>query len=116
MYSVLIIGLGNIGMLYDYKLDNKIYQTTHATAFSKHSKFNVIGGVDHSKKACDFFEKKFFIKTFQTVKHALKNLKPEVIVISVPTSHHKEIFLESITCNPKIILLKNQWEQIIKKF
>ena len=54
--KVLIVGLGNIGLLYDL---NKRMQLTHASAFFKNKSFKIIGGVDKSKKILRIFKKKF---------------------------------------------------------
>ena len=55
--TCLIIGLGQIGMGYDYKLVNKSVIYTHAHAIEKHPKFNLIGGVDNSEEKKILFEK-----------------------------------------------------------
>ena len=49
-FSVLIVGLGQIGMGYDlhHDVNNQIY--THARAFSQHPDFYLIGAVDSEKK------------------------------------------------------------------
>ena len=58
-YYCLIIGLGQIGMLYDIKLPKKDYTLTHANAFSKHSRFNLLGGVDSNLKNRETFSKAY---------------------------------------------------------
>ena len=43
-YSVVIVGLGAIGMGYDLDLTNVIY--THAKAFRAHSDFYLVADID----------------------------------------------------------------------
>ena len=102
--KVLIIGLGNIGLLYD--LSKKNMQLTHSTAFFKNKSFQIIGGVDRSKKRVDVFEKKFKITGFIKVESALKNLKPDIIVVSTNTGNHLRMI-------NKIFSYKNKCKIII---
>ena len=53
-YSVLIIGLGNIGMRFDYENNSKNIILTHAKAFKLNNNFNLIGGVDIKDNINDF--------------------------------------------------------------
>lgn len=87
--NVLIIGLGNIGQLYD--LNKKNMEITHSTAFYKNKSFRLIGGVDISKKKVKIFEKKFKVKGFTKIESALKILTPDIIVVATDTSSHLEI-------------------------
>ncbi len=48
-YSVTIIGLGNIGLLYDYENDGKIY-LTHLKSFFFSKSFDVINCIDKSEE------------------------------------------------------------------
>ena len=47
MFSCLIVGLGNIGMGYDI---NKKNIQSHSKSIEVHNGFNLLGGVDKSKK------------------------------------------------------------------
>ena len=47
--TCLIIGLGKIGMEYDYKLKNNNKIFSHSKAIFLHKHFKLIGGVDQSK-------------------------------------------------------------------
>ena len=57
-FNVLIIGLGQIGMGYDFDLDQDKYVYSHAAAFSQHKDFNIVGGVDIDSKFGKFFTEK----------------------------------------------------------
>ena len=102
--KVLIIGLGNMGMLYD--LNKKNMQLTHSTAFYKNKSFKLIGGVDKSQKRVSIFEKKFKVSGFIKIESALKNLTPDIIIISTETNKHLKIInkILSYENNCKIII------------
>ena len=102
--KVLIIGLGNIGLLYDFNKKNM--QLTHSTAFYNNKSFKLIGGVDKSKYKINLFKKKFNIEGFTEIGHALKKLTPDIIVISTETDKHLKII-------NKIFSYKNNCKMII---
>ena len=45
-YSVLLLGLGQIGMGYDYDAADNTLVLTHARAFFEHPAFVLSGGID----------------------------------------------------------------------
>ena len=57
--KVLIIGLGNIGMLYDLNFQSKDKILTHCKSFYLNKKFKLVGGVDIKKEIRDLFEKHY---------------------------------------------------------
>ena len=58
IYKVLIIGLGNIGMLLDIKnIKNDIVQS-HIKSFSINNSFEIMGAVDIDEKNLKILEKK----------------------------------------------------------
>ena len=87
--KVLIIGLGKIGLLYDYK--TKKFNLTHSQSFSKNKNFNLIGGVDNNVSKLKLFEKKYKAPGFKNVDLALKSLNPDLIVISTNTNTHLKV-------------------------
>ncbi len=100
----LIIGLGNIGMGYDYELDNSYIQT-HSRAAFLHQDFELVGGVDLSEHKREKFKNKYKSKSYKTIKDALENTQPDFIIISTPSSIHYET-LETVFqySSPEVIL------------
>jgi len=90
----LIIGLGQIGMEYDMNISAKDAIYTHARAFSMHPSFELIGAVDPSEEKRDKFKEVFKKPAFKDITESLKNINPEIIVISSPTVLHKTILEE----------------------
>jgi len=100
-----IIGLGQIGMEYDYEHNNSPIIFSHAKAIKKHSQFQLVGAVDISDKQRSNFEIRFSLPTYHDLELALKKLKPDVVVIATPTETHSSILKNVINIHkPKIIL------------
>jgi predicted dehydrogenase len=87
-YSVVLIGLGNVGVFYDIgDLTGKKY-LTHAKAFSKHARFDLIAGIDPNDEARATFTKAYSRMAFASLDDVESNLEPDVVVISSPTDFH----------------------------
>ena len=123
-YNVIIIGLGNIGFLYDLNNKCKDNITSHAKAFSHHQKFKIIAGVDvnHAKRKC--FEKEYRVKTFEDIESAFKNEIVDVIVISCNTNKHNQVLRKilnlqiknkTILCEKPISDNFNESNDLLKK-
>ena len=103
--TCLIVGLGQIGMEYDYGKIKEKSIFTHAHAIKKHPNFELIGAVDVSEKKRDRFEKLYVTPTFNDIDTALKKLKPEIVIIATPTITHSSVLTKIIkNSRPEIIL------------
>lgn len=89
-----IIGLGGIGLNYDYNLKNFFY--SHAKCLEKNKNFKLCFGVDHDYTQLKKFNKKYKIDCFQDLKEGFKKFSPEFVVISVPTEKHYDVFQKVI--------------------
>lgn len=96
--DALVIGLGKIGLTSDLK-NNKII--SHCKSLNKSKKFNLIGGVDRSLNSRKLFTFVYKKKSFFSIKSALKNLDPDLIIVATPTQTHLSII-------NKIVLFKNK--------
>tara|TARA_B100000795_G_scaffold178503_1_gene134966 strand:+ start:429 stop:1409 length:981 start_codon:yes stop_codon:yes gene_type:complete len=88
VYSSVLIGLGDIGLNYDLDKDQESYIQTHARAFYLNPGFDLLGGVDIDANACDIFTKKYNIRSFTKIEDALIELKPDLIILAIPTHLH----------------------------
>ena len=66
-YSAILIGLGSIGMEYDYDAENGEYILTHANALNEHPSFSLIGGVDISLRNRKDFEHKYHKLAYSSI-------------------------------------------------
>lgn len=87
-FGVLIIGLGQIGMGYDFHLEESGQIYTHAKAFSTHPDFHLVGAVDPDKKKRDAFELSYRSPAYAELEHALIERNPYLVIIAVPTQYH----------------------------
>ncbi len=99
MYKAAVIGLGNIGLLYD--LDPKrVHPSTHVVAFEHSSKFDLVCGVDGDlKKKGILNELSPSARFYSSLDHALTSgILDDVDVISIctPPRTHLDILLKLI--------------------
>ncbi len=88
MWKVLIVGLGQIGIGYDYHLHPDDYILTHAQAFQAHPLFELVGGVDPNPVQRELFAKKYHRPIFADLNDALKKTQSQIVVIALPTVLH----------------------------
>ena len=87
-HTVLIVGLGKIGIGYDLISDSVNTIKTHARAFENHSNFSLIGGIDYLKSARNTFEEIYNAPAFKSLDTALDSLRPDLVVVASPTNSH----------------------------
>ena len=99
-----VIGLGQIGMGYDYsQTDNQII-ASHASAFHYLPAYQLVGGVDSDEEQRKAFTKKYSQPAFSSVAELMEKAKPEVVAVAVPTKLHSKVFSQVITAKPKAII------------
>lgn len=103
-YLSAVIGLGQIGQGYDYDWPNNSRALTHATGFTYHESFELIGGVDPNYYARKRFENKFKRPAYSDINKLFSREQPEIISIAVPTNFHYTVFQEVIESCPRAII------------
>lgn len=90
--NVLVIGLGNIGMLYDYQKDNVTW--THVKAIKSDDRFNLVGGIDVDECNREIFSELTGRPVFQSIEMAVDSINTEIhiIVVACPTEFHLELY------------------------
>ena len=110
--KILLVGLGGIGCQYDLKnpkveKENQFLQPlTHYSAAIQNG-HKVIGGVDLDSTARSDFESFTSLRTWQSINEIKELDEVDILVISTPTSSHREQF--KIACEklrPKAILFE----------
>lgn len=103
--AVLLVGLGQIGMGYDLELDAERFVYSHARAFSQHAGFDLLGGVDTDPGRREVFSRVYRRPGYDTLEAALKELRPELVVIGVPTEAHAAVLEQALAVHrPRAIL------------
>ena len=90
VFSCVLIGLGDIGLNYDLHQDQDKYIQTHSRAFYLNSGFDLQAGVDINTDACNIFSKTYNIKSYTEIEDALIEVRPELIILAVPTTFQLE--------------------------
>ena len=103
----IVIGLGQIGMLYDYYQKSKDYILTHCNALYSNPEFELLAGVDRQKSLRSKFKKKFEKPAFKDIKSVKLLDKIDLVVVAVPTNRHLDIMNDLLAVTkPKIIVLE----------
>ena len=101
----LVVGLGKIGMGFDFDMDTTSFVLTHCAAIKRHDDFILSGGVDPNKACRDDFEKKYLSPAFCNIDDALNSIKPTVGVICNPTDDHYSVLVKLVeSSNLKVII------------
>lgn len=104
-HKVLLIGLGNVGLGYDYSVTDRRVVLTHAKAFASHSSFELVAGVDSDEAARSRFHDRYGVWATSDLVQALRRSEPDVVVVATPTLHHPMALQEILRhAQPKLIL------------
>lgn len=101
MYNALIIGSGQIASGYDSPQDSFIL--THAHAYLKHEKFNLLGFYDVDFERAQIAAQKWGVKAFVELE---EGNDVDVISICSPDDFHLSSIKEALKLNPKLIFLE----------
>lgn len=86
-----IVGLGHIGMGYDYKEDYHVSCLTHLNAILAHDGYELVGGFDVSLERRNMFESKSKVSSFDDLLEGLTKTNPDFVILATPTETHFEI-------------------------
>ncbi len=109
-YNVLIVGLGNIAMLYDYNKESITW--THVRALSQDPRFNIISAIDPNKNNRNKFHELIKCDVYSDLDTAIHGIDEniDIFVVSSPTKFHfenyKKILKYSQSNDCKMILME----------
>ena len=104
-HKVILIGLGAIGMGYDFERNDSDIVSTHARAFANHKDFDLVGGIDPNLEACARFKKRYGGWVGADMVEGLRTLRPDVAVICLPTGLHAyAVQMALLHAKPSLIL------------
>lgn len=91
-FSVGIIGLGNIGMLFDYDLDGQEVYLSHLKAFQQHPSFSVSWVVDTNEDLLKMARSRYGsgFSCYDTLESV--EMIPDIVVIATPTEITRNLF------------------------
>lgn len=104
-HKVFLVGLGQVGMGYDFDVADPEVVSSHAKAFASHPDFELVGGVDPDAAACARFTSRYGAWAGSDLVEGLSATKPEVVVIASLTQYHAEsVRLALRHAKPQLIL------------
>ena len=103
-YSVLLIGLGKMGMGYDLEKRSEAC-LTHANAFSSNANFQLVGAVDLDPNLRSIFTKVYGGYCSDSLVEAITTLRPDVVIISTPTKTHSNTLFKVLELHSPILIL-----------
>lgn len=104
-HKVLLIGLGAVGMGYDFDTADASVVSTHAKAFANHEDFELAGGVDPDSAACARFQQRYGSWAGTDLAEGLRTVRPDVVVVASPTQYHAVAVQMALrNAKPKLIL------------
>lgn len=109
-YRAAVIGLGNIGMGYDYNAPiadcNQHNVLTHAQAFASNTGYDLVAGVDPDANKRERFKRKFHKMAYATIDDMCKAEEApiDVYALAVPTHLHNTFLMQTLALNPKGII------------
>jgi predicted dehydrogenase len=104
-YRAALIGLGNIAWRFDKESGGKD-GLSHATAYSKHLRTEIVGGCSRDKSDRQAFEKAFHVPTYSTADKMIEDTNPDIVSICSPTSLHFEHGLLCLQAGIRMIWLE----------
>ena len=102
-YTCVLIGLGSIGMMYDYYELGSLL--THAQAIKDSAYFTLIAGIDIDEEKRRKFHAKFGVPTYPSISDIDKNVTVDLVIIATPSKFHIANFREALSqLSPKAFL------------
>ncbi|NLT23685.1 MAG: Gfo/Idh/MocA family oxidoreductase [Syntrophorhabdus sp.] len=103
-YRAAIIGLGQIGQGFDYdRLDDAVV-ATHASGYTYHPGYELVGAVDPDGAQRKRFEEKFRRPSFVDMSSLMAESNPEVFSIATPAAQHLSVFVDIMRYRPAAVL------------
>ena len=124
MLNVALIGIGNIGLLFDDDIKNRSKALSHIKAIYLNKKLNLKYAVDidntHKKKVQKFFPNIIFLNDYTKL---VKNTDIDILTIATPTSTHYDILksfsenkiIKQFFVEKPLFLTKKEYKSIPKK-
>lgn len=101
-YKAIIIGAGKIAAQFDSPKSKEIL--THAHAYTKHSKINLVGFFDITETAAKKAAKKWNCQSYSDLDKMFKSIRPDIISICTPDKTHFVVLKKIAKYKPKLII------------
>ncbi len=99
-----VVGLGQIGMGYDFDRRSTDLVLTHAKAFSAHPGYELVGGLDLDAGKRAAFTERYGAPAFAELEDLFRVAKPDVISLCTNTDTHYSLLREVLKLRPRAII------------
>jgi len=103
-FTAAVVGLGQMGLGYDFECSDGSRILTHASAYARHDMFELVGGVDPDISRRKLFESKYKRPAYPDVPSLISDSCPDIFSIVVPTQLHATVFSQVIQFRPMAVL------------
>ncbi len=103
-YNVLIIGAGQIGAFYDSPKGSAVL--SHAHAFKKNDRFNLLGFMDIDDTKAKKAAKRWGVGSFESLNAVLEQYTLDVVVIATPEESHSDLLMELSLLPIKLLIVE----------
>jgi len=114
-YTAAVIGLGNIGMGYDYSCADDRRIISHSSAYSHHSGYTLIAAVDPDIEKRTLFTKKYGAPAYASIDEMCLETRAEIYSIAAPTDQHYALFSQLLAYQPRAILCEKPMSDSLEK-
>ncbi len=114
-YTAAVIGLGNIGMGYDYSSSDDQRVMTHSAAYFYHPGYQLVAAVDPDINKRTLFSKKYEVPAYTTIEEMCLKTEVDVYSIAAPTEYHYDLFCQLLHYKPKAILCEKPMSYSLEK-
>ena len=112
----IVIGLGKIGMDYDYHDSSKNFIASHVKALMLHPNFELVAAIDSNSDRRNRFNKKYNISAYERIEDLPNKSKIDFVIIATNTKDHFDSFVKIIeSLKPYLILCEKPLSPTIQK-
>lgn len=99
-----VVGLGRIGMGYDYTNSDSKVVLTHAKAFAKHRGFDLVAGCDPDSQVGRLFSDRYHVPAYTDIESMMRHHAPDVVALCTPTQAHDIAFFQILPFRPLAVV------------
>lgn len=120
-YKVLILGAGRIASGFDTPKSKEVL--THAHAFIKHPKTELVGFFDVNQKVAKAAAQKWGVESFVNLEKTLREVQPDIVSICTPDETHEEMLrllakypVRLVICEKPLVTNIESAQNILKEY
>lgn len=115
-YNAGVVGLGNVGALYDRDKPDLQHAETHASAFQRYGRTRLLAGCDSdAERRKDFSAVRQIESVYESIDQMLASEQLDIVSIASPAELHAEMCLKALNAGVRAILCEKPFVTDIKQ-